>query len=163
MQTIDLILLAPIVFGLVRGLMRGFVRELTSIVAVVLAYLAARIGSPDLAQALTAYVTWDISICQVVAWLMLFFAVALGLHLVGKLLSRMLSAISLGWLNHLTGGVFGAVKWLLIVSVVVNAVELLDTRFHFLNPAQKAHSIAYEPVRKVAAIAWDELKPQGNE
>ena len=69
-----------------------------------------------------------------------------------------LSAISLGWLNRLTGAIFGAAKWVLVVSILLNGIALLDNQFHFLKPQVHEKSIAWEPIRKVAAIAWDKVQ-----
>ena len=81
------------------------------------------------------------------------------LSLVGWLLSKLMKAIKLGWLNHLLGGLFGTLKWALILSLVINAVDLLDGTFHFIKPEIKQQSVGYEPLRKVASIAWENVKP----
>lgn len=158
MLLIDILILLPVVYGLVRGLMRGLVQELTAIVALIAAWLCARQWAPALSVQLTEYVTWDASICQAVSYLALFFVIALGLNLAGRLFSRLLRAIQLGGINRLLGGLFGALKWLLLVSVVLNGIDLLDNHFHFIKPEQKEESFAYEPVKQIATIAWTEIK-----
>ena len=59
------------------------------------------------------------------------------------MLTKLFKLISLGWLNRLIGGVFGAVKWVLIVSIIVLCVDMLDSVLHFIRPEIKESSILY--------------------
>ena len=158
MQIIDIIILVPILYGLILGIFRGLVAELTAIVALIAGIVCAKVFAPDVAQKLTTVLTWDVSMCEALAYVIVFFVVALSLTLVGKLLTRLFRAISLAWLNRLLGAVFGALKWLLAVSVILVAFDLLDNTLHILKPEIKEQSICYEPVRSIASIAWDEVQ-----
>lgn len=158
MNLLDVILLAPVVYGLLRGIFRGLVEELTAILALVIALISAKLFAPKAAVWLLQSTGWDASICEVCAYLIVFFAVALVATLLGKLITRLLKAISLGWLNRLLGAVFGALKWALIVSVLLNGVILLDNYFHFIKPETKESSIAFSTMQKLASVAWDEVQ-----
>lgn len=160
---LDIILLVPILYGCIRGLFRGLVKELTAIIAIVAAIVCAKIFAPSAAQVLMKYATLSEAVCNVVAYLIVFFVVALFLHLIGYMLSSLLKAISLGWLNRLLGAVFGTLKWALIVSVLFNGAAILDDYFHFIKPELKETSIAYSPVKKLASVAWKELQNIGNQ
>ncbi len=158
MNVIDIIILLPIFYGLIRGLMRGFVQELTNLVALIAAIIGTKLFAPAFALWLAKYISASPSVCQLLAWFILFTAIVLTLHLIGKLISRFLKAISLGWLNRLIGAIFGAAKWALIVSIVLNGVSLLDNQFHFLKPELQEQSIAYEPIQKIASVTWSTVQ-----
>lgn len=158
MNVLDILIILPVGYGLVRGLMRGFVQELTGLVSLIAAVFCTKLWAPDFALWLSNNLSVSFSVCQLIAWFVLFVGVALSLHLVGKLISRLLSAISLGWLNRLIGAAFGAAKWALIISIILNGVSLLDNQFHFLKPHVHEQSIAYEPIRKIASIAWENVQ-----
>lgn len=158
MSLLDFLILTPILYGLIRGIMRGFVGELTSLVAIVAGVIGTKLLSPMVAQWLQNALTWDANACQLLAWFVIFVSIVLLLHGLGKLLSRLLKAMSLGAINRLIGAVFGAAKWALIVSILLNGFAMLDARFSILKPQTKEKSIAYEPIRKVAAITWDTLQ-----
>ncbi len=155
---LDIILLLPIVYGLIRGVFRGLVGELTAIVAVIAGIICAKIFAPELATYILNVFTWNIQVCNLIAYLVIFLVVTCTLHLVSKLLARLLSAISLGWLNRLAGGLFGGLKWALIVSILLNCFNLLDNRFHILQPNVKKASVAYEPLEKLASVTWDAVE-----
>ncbi len=155
---LDIILLLPIVYGLIRGIFRGLVGELTAIVAVVAGVVCAKCFAPELSIRLTQIFTWSQQVCELLAYVLIFLVVTVGLHLLGKLLSRVLRAISLGWLNHLLGCLFGGLKWALIVSVLINCFNLLDARFHLLKPEVKKQSVSYQPLERLAAVTWDAME-----
>ncbi len=155
---LDIILLLPIVYGLIRGIFRGLVGELTAIVAVIAGIICAKLFAPELANAILNVFTWGIQVCNLIAYLLIFLVVTCCLHLIGKLLARLLSAISLGWLNRLAGGLFGGLKWALIVSILLNCFNLLDNHFQILKPEVKKASVAYQPLEKLASVTWDAIQ-----
>ena len=157
-NVIDIIVLVPILYGLVRGIFRGFVQELTAILVVVAGLIVARIYAPSLAQYMTANLTWNISVCQTVAYLAIFLATAIVLSLLGKLITRLLHAISLGWLNRLLGAVFGAAKWTLIMGIMLYGFLLLNKQFSFVKPEVVNESLAAKNLPNIVSIAWDEVK-----
>ena len=159
---IDIAVLVPVIYGLVRGLMRGLVKELTSIAVVVVGFVITKLYAPRLALWLSTVVTWDAKLCEATAYITLFFATAIVLTLLSHLLSKFLQAVSLGFFNRLLGGVFGAAKWLLIASVVLNGVLLLNDHFSFIREDIIERSWSVRHVTKVAAVAWDEVSKDLN-
>ncbi len=160
---LDIILLLPIFYGLIRGVFRGLVGELTAIVAVVAGVVCAKIFAPKAAVYLTTIVTWNSTICELIAYSAIFLIVTFALHLIGKLLSKLLKTISLGWLNRLLGAVFGAAKWAIIVSVLLNCFNMLDERFNILQPEVKKDSVAYVHLQKVAGVTWEAIQNSSND
>ena len=156
MSYLDIIIIVPLLWGLVRGLMRGVVKEVTVIVAVIAGLIVARLFAADVAEWMQNIFSWDKSVLQVVAYGVLFVGVTLLLNILSVLLSKFLQAISLGWLNRLAGGLFGCLKWALIMSVVLNGLLMLDARFHFLKKEVVEKSVLIDPVSKVAQVAWQE-------
>ncbi len=155
---LDIILLIPIVYGLIRGIFRGLVGELTAIVAVVAGVVCAKLFAPEVADVLTGIFTWGKQVCELLAYVLIFAVVTLGLHLLGNLLARMLSAIALGWLNRLAGGLFGALKWALVVSVVLNSFNLLEEYIQIIKPEAKKESVIYKPVERLASVTWNAIQ-----
>lgn len=142
---IDVLIILPLAVGLIRGLMRGLITELIAIMAVVLGVIGARLWAPAFTAWLLANFTWPEQVCIVVAYTLLFLGIAIVCNLCGKMFSRLLRAIHLGWLNRLLGGVFGALKWTIIVLTLVFVVSTLDDKFHFIKDDLKQHSVCYKP------------------
>ena len=102
--------------------------------------------------------TWPQPVCDAVAYALLFLGIAIALNIVGRLLSKLLKAIKLAWVNRLLGATFGVIKWGLIVLAIVFCVNKLDEQFKFLQPELKKQSIIYPEAVKLADQALDYVK-----
>ena len=70
----------------------------------------------------------------------------------------MIKMLSLGLINSILGGIVSAIKYILIVSVVLVLIEALDNKFSFLSNDLKEQSTLYKPIKKVAPDLWKEFK-----
>lgn len=133
---LDILLLLPLAVGLVKGLMHGFVSEIIAIAVVVLGVLGARMAAPATSAWMLQQFAWPLEICNVVAYVLLFLAIAIVLSFIAKILTKLLNSIHLGWANRLAGGVVGIVKYGLIVLVVVFAMDRVNKRTHWLDKSE---------------------------
>lgn len=158
---IDILILLPLLVGLVKGLMRGLVAELVAILAVILGVIGARLWAPDFSAWLLSQFTWPDAVCNVVAYTLLFLGIAIVCNIFGRWFSKLLRVIKLGWLNRLLGGLFGTLKWGIIIMLVILAISTLDERFGFIQPDVKKKSVCYEKTVDIAhdclSIARSEL------
>ena len=160
MSWLDIIILLPLIIGLVRGLMRGLVMEIASIVAVVLGYVGSRLWGGIFAAWLMQQFSWPEAVCAVVAYALLFIGISLVLHIAARLLSKFFQKVSLGWLNRLMGGLFGVLKWAIIVLALVLCIHRLDEQFQFFKEELKQQSIVYTHATPIAEKMWDSAKQQ---
>lgn len=160
MTWIDILILLPLLIGLVRGLMRGLVVELTSIVAIILGFVGARLWGARFSLWLIGQFEWPEAVCSVVAYALIFLGIALFLNLVARLISRLFKAISLGWLNRLLGALFGVAKWAIVVLLLVLCVHRLDDQFHFFRDDLKQQSTIYNYTTPLAEKAWAQVQSQ---
>lgn len=160
MTWIDILILLPLLIGLVRGLMRGLVVELTAIVALILGFVGARLWGARFSLWLIRQFEWPEAVCSVVAYALIFLAIALFLNIAARLISRLFKAISLGWLNRLLGALFGVAKWAIVVLLLVLCVHRLDDQFHFFQDDLKQQSIIYNYTAPLSEKAWEQVKKQ---
>lgn len=160
MSWLDIIILLPLLIGLIRGLMKGFVIEITSIVAIVLGYLGSRLWGAICTTWLMNQFSWPETVCTVVAYALLFITISVVLHLLAKLLTKLFKTVSLGWINRLFGGVFGMLKWAIIMLAFVFCLHRLDTQFHFLQEELKEQSIIYVQATPLSERLWEEAQKQ---
>lgn len=152
---IDILLIAPVIYGIIHGILRGFVQEVVSIIALILAVVAAKLYYGSLAAYFMSKFDWNDSISHIIAFLVIFFAVAMLLNLLAYLLSKLLKAINLGWLNTIFGAIFGAAKWALIVSILLNGIILLNNYFQFIAIETIQGSHLWQPMSSLASWLWD--------
>lgn len=163
MNWIDALIFLALGFGIVRGLMKGLVTELIAILAVVLGVVGARLWGHQFSHWCMAQFTWPEAVCDVVAYVLLFLAITVVCNIVGKLLSRLLKAIHLGWANRLLGAVFGCAKWAVVVLVLVFLMDTLDQHFHILKTEVKNSSITYKPAVNTAHACLSEFGVQSGQ
>lgn len=158
MTWLDIVILLPLLVGLVRGTMRGLITEIIAIAAVILGFIGAKIWGQTFSAWLLSQFTWPQPVCDAVAYALLFLGIAIALNIAGRLLSKLLKAIKLAWVNRLLGATFGIIKWGLIVLAIVFCVNKLDEQFKFLQPELKKQSIIYPEAVKLADKALDYVK-----
>lgn len=140
--------------------MRGLVVELTAIVALILGFVGARLWGAWFSLWLIQQFEWPEAVCSVVAYALIFLAIALFLNIAARLISRLFKAISLGWLNRLLGALFGMGKWAIVVLLLVLCVHRLDDQFHFFRDDLKQQSTIYNYTTPLAEKAWAQVQSQ---
>ena len=135
MNWLDVLLLLPLLVGLVRGLMRGFISEVIAIIVVILGVLGARWIAPPFSAWLLQQWAWPQGACDVVAYTLIFLAIAILLSILAKLLTKFMRAIHLGWANRLFGGIFGMCKYAIFVLLIVFIMDKTNESFHYLDEA----------------------------
>jgi membrane protein required for colicin V production len=140
--------------------MKGLVIEITSIVAIILGVVGSRLWGAMFATWLLRQFAWPESVCVVLAYALLFLGISILLHLVAKLLTKLFKKISLGWLNRLLGGLFGIIKWGIIVLAIVLCIHQLDKQFNFIQKDLKQKSVVYMQAAPLSEKMWVEVKRQ---
>lgn len=147
---LDIVIALPLLIGLVRGIMRGLVSELTAIAAVLLGYLGTRMWGKAFATWIVGQFAWPEPVCNIVAYSLLFLGITLALNVLGSLLSKLLKAIHLGWLNRLLGAVFGTAKWAVVILILVYLVGQMDAQWHLIPQTLHQQSVLYDPALRLA-------------
>ncbi len=132
MNAITILILVVLVAALANGFRRGIVSEIGSLCAIVLALLACRVlgatatdvaarimGVSADAGSMTAYSA------AIVGHGALFLGVWLLVGMLARLLRGAVRLVFLGWLDRLLGALFCGVKWMLVLSLVLNVVHLI--------------------------------------
>jgi len=118
MTTFDYIIIAIVAVSIILGVWRGVVGEIIALVAWGLAFLAARWWGEEVANILVTVIAHPV-LRLVAAWALIFIAVLILMALLRMSVSGLLKAIGLSPINRLLGMVFGAVRGLAIVMLLV--------------------------------------------
>lgn len=124
MSFFDWIIIAIVCFFAVKGLLRGAARELCSLLALILAGIAAIRYYPLLLPFLQTRITstWAQT---AVAGTILFLGVYFCVSLAGWLVSLLLQKLHLGFIDRTTGIVMGAAKAYILVSCILILLLLI--------------------------------------
>jgi membrane protein required for colicin V production len=160
MSYIDIILAVLLIIGLVRGFKNGFFIEVASLLSLVVGLYGAIHFSFFIADWLKTKVEWDAKYIHIVAFAATFIIILMAVSMVGKLVTKMVDAISLGLLNKLAGGIFGAAKIGLILSVIIGLFSKMNDTITFAKKETLENSILYNPVKNFAPTLFPSILEQ---
>lgn len=130
---IDIIILIIVVISFIIGIVRGFVKELSTLLGLILGiYLASQ--KYPLLEKYVAGVFPNATASKVISFIIIFLVVFFVTILLGVLLQKVIKLIMLGWLDKILGGIFGIVKGVLIVwLLLVLAIELFPKTENYIK------------------------------
>lgn len=120
MTGFDFVVLAILAVSCVLGLVRGLLRELLSLVAYVLAFVAAIWWGPVAYGWLTPYIETTL-LRMGVAYAAVFIGTLLAVGMVNMTLSALIRVTGLSPADHGLGGLFGLARGLVIILALVVA------------------------------------------
>lgn len=157
MNIFDIIIASLLLFGFVRGLMKGLFVEVASLVALVAGVYGAIHFSYFLGDWLESSLDWSEQYVTLVAFAGTFVIIIVVIALLGKILTKIADFASLGILNKILGGVFGALKIGLILSVVFIFFGRMNDTIPFVKKESLNQSILYKPVKKIAPMIFPSI------
>lgn len=163
MAIIDIILGALLLFGLIRGVMKGLFVEVASLVALVAGVYGAIHFSNFAAEFLDSRLDWEEKYINIVAFAVTFVIIVLIIALAGKALTKLADFAALGIINKLLGGVFGALKIGLILSILLIVFDNMNNAIPFAEKEDLEDSILYKPVKGLAPLIFPGILNKGKE
>ena len=118
MTGFDFVLLAILAISVVLGLLRGLLKEVLSLVAYASAFLAAIWWGPTVSEWSSQWITQPF-VSMALAYLGVFIAVLLSIGFINMVLSALLSKTGLTPADHGLGALFGLVRGILFVLILV--------------------------------------------
>jgi len=110
-------ILAALLFFILRGFLRGFFKELGSLAGVILGLLLANIYHPTLAAFLERFLSWG-KLIPLISFALLFTAVLVICNLAGRSLKEVFQKVHLGWADKWLGAGLAALKGIAVVFLV---------------------------------------------
>jgi len=147
MNTLDIILLVPLIFGLVRGLMRGFVIEIATLITLIAGVYGAIHFSCFAEELIKENANLDGNTLAISAFATTFIVIVLAIHLGARILQKVLSMAALGIVNRIAGGLFGLLKWGMIISFTLVFINGLGGgSIELISKESKKGSVLYYPI-----------------
>ena len=159
MATADIVVLVIVGVSCLFGIFRGFVKEVLSLVFWVAAIVFGGLFGAKLGSLLSGVIA-TIWIQKMVGFVLIFLVVVITGALLGNLLSNLLSKAGLGGVNRALGGLFGIVRGIVIISVVLMMLSPFDFPKRFY---QDSVSIPYIMVVVEKVQKWSGMTPGDKE
>ncbi len=118
MNWLDIVIVLVIAFFASTAFRAGLIREVVTLASVVVGVVIAGIFYDDLARDVLTFID-DRKTALVVGFLVLLGAVYLAGQLVAVMLKQAAALLFLGWADHAGGALFGLIKGLIVVEVLL--------------------------------------------
>ncbi len=158
MDFIDIILGILLISGFIKGIRNGFFVELASLLSILLGILIAIKFSYLMKEYLSSHGSWNPKTIQVAAFALTFILVVVAVSALAKILTGIANFASLGIFNKLLGGIFGVLKIILMISVVLNLFEKINSGHTFADKKTLDSSKLYHPVRAVSQRIYPSIE-----
>ena len=113
MNILDIIILGLLTFFLIKGIFRGFFREIASLAGIIFGLVIGNHFYPQMADLLKAYIPLEKSL-PFISFIILFFLVFIGFHLLGLLLHTIFKRLLIGWFDRALGICFALCKGIIL-------------------------------------------------
>lgn len=137
----------------VRGFFRGFVVEIASLFALVLGIWAASRYNARVAE----WVGMDAS-HEVVSFLVTFVGVLVAVHLLARMITKVMDLAMLGLPNKVAGGLFGLLRAAFVISVALNILLARTEVSGLVSRETLEASMLYRPLRALAPTVVPALR-----
>ena len=145
MNWLDWLLLALLGAAAVRGFFRGFVVEVAALVALVLGiWVAARYNAK-----VAAWTGLDAE-HEAIAFIITLIGVMVVVHVLARVLTKVMDMAMLGLPNKVAGTVFGALRSAFVLSVLLNILMVRGETSGIVPAEVLQESVLYPPVRAFA-------------
>jgi len=125
MNVTDVVIIVVLLIGFFSGIGRGFVRGILGLIALVVGILIASGNYQRLADSVLSFMPGKNG-PEILGFVVIFLVVVLLVGLVGRIISRALKQVSLGWLDRLAGAILGIVVASVILSVILLVAAMAD-------------------------------------
>ena len=136
MNWLDIILLVILILTAIVGVFKGLVKQVIGLIAVILGLILASLFYEQAAGIFETFIH-NVLLCNFLGFLLIFVVVLIAGAVIGHLITKVMKG-PLALANRLFGGVFGAVKGVLICGILVFALF----SFQVAMPALKTSVLA---------------------
>ncbi len=153
---IDLFVGVLLLWAVFCGYRNGLIKELVSTLGILAGLIVAVLCYGKLGEYLAVDGTEVNMATSIVAFLLLWIVVPIFLSLLAGLFTKALDVVHLGFVNRLLGVGVSCVKYALLLSCLLNAMQAL----HILNEERVKDSMTYKPALALMGKAFDQvIKP----
>ena len=158
MGFLDIVLGVLLAFALYKGIRNGLFVELASLVSLLAGMYFEIKFSSFIKEILAGFVKWNPNTIQVIAFILTFILVVIGISLLGKFLTGIADFAFLGWLNKIGGGFFRVLKTILIIGIVFKVFEKINYHNFLAKKETLDKSLFYNPIQKTAGFMYPSIE-----
>ncbi len=158
MNSIDILLIIPLIYGAWKGFKHGLIIEVFTLLALFVGIYVGIHFSDFTACLLREYVGLNSKYLPIIAFTITFLAVGAMVFFLGKTIEKLIKITALTPLNKFAGVFFSLLKYVYMLSTLLVIVESYDEKLAFFPAKVKQDSLLYSPILKVSTTTIPSLK-----
>ena len=154
MNYIDIFISIFLIYGFIRGLYKGFIIEIASVIGLLLGIYLATQYSGDLSNYLISkqFFSWKEGYVIILSNVILFILTILIVSILGKVATKLVKLVALGLFNKILGSVFGLLKNILILVIVIFVFNLANDSLKIIEQDELELSVYYKPLNELSSF-----------
>ena len=145
-----MVVLGLVVLMTIWGAIQGLVRQAGDLLALVVGVVMANLTGPAVTSWFINSTEYSSLTCQIISYMGIFLVVTIAVRIVVGFVKILTDKVHMGWVDSLLGGALGALKTILIVSVLLNVAMLLLKDNEIWTSPALTQSVCYESVKDFA-------------
>ncbi|MGI6479340.1 MAG: CvpA family protein [Salinivirgaceae bacterium] len=154
MNAFDIIIAIPLLWGMWQGYNKGLILTLASLAALLIGVWGSIKFSNIVANLLSNSFGLVSEYNSIIAFSITFILIVVVVHLLARALDKILSAAALGILVKISGAALGALKWGLIVSILLSLYNVINVNYRYTSKETIEKSVLYTPVASIAPFVF---------
>ena len=154
MNYIDIFISIFLIYGFIKGLYNGFIIEIASVIGLLLGIYLATQYSGDFSNYLISkqFITWKEGYVIILSNVILFIFTILIVSIIGKVATKLVKLVALGLFNKILGSVFGLLKNILILVIVIFVFNLANNPLKIIEQDELELSVYYKPLNELSRL-----------
>ncbi len=158
MNNLDIVLIVALIIGFAIGYFKGLISQLSFGVGIVIGLLQAVLFYAPVAQRIQSATGWESIVCTAAAFIGIILAVILLFKIAGWIVSALLKAIHLAFIDRILGAVLSTVIAILLVVGITNAGNAIMPEIKLFSRTTQKESMLYNKVQNITLSILGELK-----
>ncbi len=154
MYWLDIVLAIPMAWFVYKGFKKGIIFELSSLIGLVVGIYC----SVKFSKYVSTLIGIEGEYSILVAFFVTFIAVYLLSLFLGKCTEGLIKLMKMSVLNNILGSIFGLIKCVCVLSVVMYYVVLIDFDNVIITGKTREQSIFYRPIERTGNLLIGSLK-----
>jgi len=147
---IDIFIVCLILLGFFRGFSKGLIIELSSFIAIILGVY----GSIKFSEITLSFInntfsnqleSIDENYLKIFSFAFTFIIIIISISLIARFFTKVIKILLLGWINKILGGLFGSLKYLVIIAFIIVFFENINSEFSFVEIKELEKVMLFKP------------------
>lgn len=158
MQPLDILILLFIGIGIFAGYRKGFFNQIASLIGILVGFYLAKTYYIEFAEKLYPVYMESQSLANIISFVGIWFILLIVLGILSSMLTQFFDAIYLGVINQLLGAILGAIKYFILLSILLCSLDYFDADHKWLSEEIKNESMLYKPIMVVGKLLFFTVK-----